>query len=97
MTKKENIERIKEAFGYNSINYVYKKLDDFNIDKDTLQPITSVNYEQQFQALKANMEYILSAKRKSDEEIERLKKIIKEKDEVSERLMKILKSNNIRI
>jgi len=101
LTKKENLERIREAFKYSSIKYVYKKLEDFNIDKDTLQPITSVNYEQQIQALRANLEYERSAKNKiikeKDKEIERLNKIIKDKDEEIERLKNILKRNNISI
>ena len=96
LTKKENLERIKEAFGYSSINYVYKKLDDLKIDKDLLQPIKDMNYEQQIEALRTNIEYERSAKRKLEEQLKEKDKIIKDKDEVIERLMKNLKLNNIR-
>lgn len=77
LTKKENLERIREAFRYSSIKYVYKKLEDFNIDKDTLQPITSVNYEHQIEALRANLQYERSTKKKLEEEVERLRNILK--------------------
>lgn len=90
LTKKENLERIKEAFGYSSINYVYKKLENFNIDKDTLQPINNKNYEHQLVALKANIEYERSAKMKLEEEKKKL-------EEEVELLKKILKINNIRL
>lgn len=85
LTAKENMKRIQEGLGC-SDRWVRGLMKKFNIDKDTLQPITNVSYERQIESLRANLEYERSSKNK----------IIKEKDKEIERLKNILKLNNIR-